>query len=89
MKSLALNSSSDIRFVWHLGLGGTRCQLLVAKTASTLWANFVLKRRDAVLAKVKDSISLESFMELRNARLSGSTERGLGESGGEVFAYLA
>ena len=46
----------------------------MAKTASTLWANLVLKRRDAVLAKVKDSISFESFMDLRNARLSNSTE---------------
>ena len=40
---------------------GARCQLLVAKTASTMWANLLLKRCDAALAKVKDSISFESF----------------------------
>ena len=49
MKSQVLQSSSDI----SLSLAGTRCQFLVAKTVSTLWANLVLKRRDAVLAKVK------------------------------------
>ena len=42
MKSLALQSSGDSCLVCHLGLVGTRCQLLVAKTASTLWANLVL-----------------------------------------------
>ena len=74
MKSLAFQSSSDARFVCRLSLVGTRCQLLMAKTASTLWANLVLKRHDTVLAKVKDSISFESFMDLHNARLSNSTE---------------
>ena len=74
MKSLALQSSSDTCLICCLSLAGTRCQLLVAKTASTLWANLVLKRRDAVLAKVKDSISFESFMDLHNARLCSSTE---------------
>ena len=41
---------------------GARCQLLVVKTVSTMCANLVLKQWDAVLTKVKDSISLESFM---------------------------
>ena len=57
MKSLSLKSTDDARLVSHLSLAGARCQLLIAKTASTLWANIVLKRRDAVLAKVKDSMS--------------------------------
>ena len=39
-----------------------------------LWTNLVLKRRDAVLAKVNDSIFFESFMDLCNDRLSASTE---------------
>ena len=39
-----------------------RCQLLVPKTASTLWAN--------ILVKVKDSMSFESFMDLRNSSIS-------------------
>ena len=71
LKSPVLQSSSDARLVRHLSLAGARCQLLVAKTASTPWANFVLKRRNVVLAKVKDPIS---FMDLRNARLSNSTK---------------
>ena len=49
-----------------------RCQLLVAKTASIVWVNVVLKRRDAVRTKVKDSFL--SFMDLRNSPLSGSSE---------------
>ena len=57
IKSLALKSSSDVRLVLRLSVAGARCQLLVVKMASTLWANLVLKRRDAVLEKVKDSIS--------------------------------
>ena len=51
-----------------------RCQLLVAKTASTLWANLILKRRDTVLAKVKDSMSFESFVDLRNSEISTGEE---------------
>ena len=48
--------------------------MLVAKTASTLWANVILKRRDAAQAKVKDSVSFESFMDLRNAKLSSGSD---------------
>ena len=55
--------------VRHLSLAGARCRLLVAKTASSLWATIILKCRDAVLAKVKDSISFESIMDLRNDKL--------------------
>ena len=74
VKSLALKSSSDARLVHRLSLAGGRCQLLVAKIASALWINLVLKQRDAVMGKVKDSISFESFMDLRNARLCNLTE---------------
>ena len=49
----------------------TTCLLLVAKTALTLLANPILKRWDAVFAKVTDSISFELFVDLRNAPLSG------------------
>ena len=52
---------------------GARCQLLVAETASTMLAN-LLKCRDTALAKVKDNISFESFMDLRNSSLSDSSE---------------
>ena len=41
------------------------CQNCIA-----LWANVVLKWWDAVLVKVKDSMSFESFMDLRNAKIS-------------------
>ena len=74
MKSLALKYSSDACLIRRLSLAGARCQFLVAKTASTLWANLVLKKCDTVLAKVKDSISFESLMNLRNVRLSNSTD---------------
>ena len=46
----------------------------MAKTTSTLLANVILKRRDAVLAKVKDSMSSESFMDLRNVKVSVGSE---------------
>ena len=74
MNSLALQLSSDACLIHSLSLAGARCQLLVAKMASTMWTNLVLKRRDSVLAKVKDSISFEFFMDLRNARLSNFTK---------------
>ena len=56
MKCLSLKSTDDACLVFRLSLAGARCQLLVAKTTSTLWANVVLKCRDAVLAKVKDFV---------------------------------
>ena len=49
-------------------------QLLVAKTASTLWANMILKLGDAILAKVKDSMSFELFIDLRNSKISTGEE---------------
>ena len=55
MKFLPLKSTNDACLVCCLSLAGARCQLLVAKTASTLWANVIFKCHDAVLAKVKDS----------------------------------
>ena len=67
-------SSSEAQLVRRLCLAGSRYQLLVAKTASTVWANIILKRCDTVLAKVNDSISFESFMGFRNAKLSDSIE---------------
>ena len=51
----------------RLCASGARCQLLVVKTVSTVWANLVLKQRDAILTKVKESISFESVMDLRNS----------------------
>ena len=90
MKSMALKSSSKAWLIRRLSLAGSRCQLMVTKTASTVWAVVVLKHRDTVLAKVKDSISFESFMDFCNAKLSGSTELfpagHSGEGGGEVVS---
>ena len=74
MKSLALKSTDSSWFVRRLSLARARCQLLVAKMATTLWANIILKRRDAVLAKVKDSMSFESFMDLQNSSVSTGNE---------------
>ena len=73
-RSMALSSSSDHHKVKCFFVAGARCQLLVAKTVSTMWANLILKRCDAILAKVKDNILFESFMDLQNSPLSGSSE---------------
>ena len=70
MQSLAFKSTNDGRLVRRLFLAGARCQLLVVKTASTPWVNVILKRRDAVLTTVKDCMSFESFMDLRNSTIS-------------------
>ena len=67
MQSLALKSTDEGSLVRCLSLAGARCQLLVAKMALTQWANVTLKRRDAVLAKVKDSVS---FLDLKNLLIS-------------------
>ena len=66
VKSLALQSSSDSR----LCLAGGRCQLLVAKTTSFLWANIILQQFGAVMVKMKKTVCFESFMDLRNVWLS-------------------
>ena len=51
---------------------GTRCQLLVANTASTMCTNMLLKHHDTIVAKIKDNISFESFMDLQNLPLCDS-----------------
>ena len=79
MKILSLKSIKDAHIVCQLSLVGARCELLVAKKALTLWANVILKQRDAVLAKVKDSMLFESFMDLRNAKLSSGLDLFLAE----------
>ena len=68
VKSMALKSAQEVQLIKQLCIAGADCQMLVAKTASTVWANLILKRQDAVLTKVKDS---ESFMNLHNLKLSG------------------
>ena len=66
---------NPIQLRWSpLFVVGTTCQLLVAKTASTIWANSLLRWHDAVLSKTQDNISFESFMELCDAPLSDLTE---------------
>ena len=73
-KSMALNGLKDSKILSHLLIvAGARCLLLVAKTTPTLSASLILKCRDVVSTKVKDNI-FESFMDLRNAPLSGSSE---------------
>ena len=74
MKFLAHKSYGGACLIRCLSLAGTRCQILLPKTDSTLWASRLLNGHNAVLVKVKYSISFESFMDLDNDRLSNSTE---------------
>ena len=62
-KSMALRGSEDTKMLMRLFVADACCQLLVANTVSTLWMNLILKCQDAVLTKVKDNISFESFMD--------------------------
>ena len=73
-KSLAPHDRSDTAKVKNLFMADSRCQLLVAKTAFTIWANTLLRCCDAVVGEAKDNISFESFMYLCNALLFVSTE---------------
>ena len=73
-KSLALKNRSDTVRVKCLFFEGAQCQLLVVKTVSTVWANLLLKCHDAVLGKLKDNMSFESFMDLCSVLESGSAE---------------
>ena len=85
-ESLALLDSMEAMKLNYLFVVDARFQLLLAKTASTMLANLLLKCCDVVLGKLRD-ISFESFMNLCNAPLSGSSELsqgGLGKSHGEV-----
>ena len=62
---MELSSSHDLTKVKlkHLFVVGAHCHLVVTKTASMIWANFILKRHDAGLVKIKDNISFKSFMK--------------------------
>ena len=73
-RSMTLSSSGDHHKVKRLIVARASCQLLVAKTASTMWANLLLMRHDTVLAKVKDNVSFEFFMNLRNSPLLNESE---------------
>ena len=55
-------------------MAGIRCQLLVGRTSSNIWAISLLMFCNAVLGKVKDNISFESFVELHNVLFSSSAE---------------
>ena len=48
--------------------------MIMARIASMLRANLVLKCRDAVLAKIKTSITFEGKIELRNVPIFCLTE---------------
>ena len=69
MKFLSLKFTDDTRLVRHLALASIRCEL-IAKTVLTLWASIILKQRNTVLAKVKDSISFDIFMDCHTAIIS-------------------
>ena len=73
-KSMDLSGLEDSHRIHYLFVAGVCCQIQVAETASTFWDNFLLKHHDAILGKIKDDISFESFMDLRNSLFSGSAE---------------
>ena len=66
-KFLALCNKFNMSKVKRLFVSGCKCQLLVAKTVSTIGANSLLKQCDAALGKLKDNISFEFAMEIGNA----------------------
>ena len=55
-KSTALQSSQEVLLLKRPFVTGSRCYLLLAKTASTVWANLVLKSWDTVLAVLRSRI---------------------------------
>ena len=48
--------------------------MMIAKTASVLWVNSLLRQYDAVCFKIKTNISFDLIMELHKALVSGSME---------------
>ena len=69
-----MRGTTESAKVKHHFVTGAKTQFLVAKTASTIWGNALLKHHDALLEKVKDNIRFESSIELRNSLLSSLTE---------------
>ena len=55
-KSMALSDSSNLKKIKHLFVAGTYCQLLVAKTASAIWVNLLLKCHNAMLENLKGNM---------------------------------
>ena len=73
-KFLALQGSCEACKLKLLFVAGTSCQLLITKMVLTMWGNLLLKLWDIILGKLRDKVSFNSFMELRNASLSGSLD---------------
>ena len=71
---MALSYSSDLIKAKRLFVAVSHWQLLVTKTASTVRANLILMHLDAILAKIKNNICFEYFMDVGNSPLSGSSE---------------
>ena len=65
-KSLDLRDRSDAPKFKYLFTAGARCHLLVTNAALTVWANLLLKCRDAFLGKLKDDMSFEAFLDSCN-----------------------
>ena len=63
-KPFSMRDTNKKTKVQCLFVTGTRMHLLVTKTALMICANSMLKQCDAVLGKVKDNISSDSFMDL-------------------------
>ena len=66
-KSLAMHDTSERAEVQCLFITGVRMQLSDGMITSIVWTDLMLKHHNAVLQKVKDNISFESFMELSSA----------------------
>ena len=58
-KSMVLSHSRDLQKVKHLLVMSTHCQLLVAKTASTVWTNLLLKCSNTVFGQDQRSFFLQ------------------------------
>ena len=63
-KSLAIRDASKMAKVKCLFIAGARTELPIAKISSTIWVNALPKHHNTILAKMKDNINFESFMEL-------------------------
>ena len=57
-----MNDTEERVKVHYLFITGTWTQVMMAKTASTLWTDSLLKCRDAVLSEMKANIRLETYM---------------------------
>ena len=87
-KSMILRFSEEVKMLKLLFVAGARCQIFVAKMASTIWANLVWKRRDDGGQGFCFSRVLHGLLQFPFIRFSGTVPWGAVEKAIEKSSHV-